>query len=105
MRIRITEMTIAIFAFVSTIQSAYADPDSWQMATLFSPSPTQLEREAKGHLVIYHGMRDIDVERAMDEQFERIETMMFTATIVTDQTGEPLRDRETGAFITEDDGC
>jgi hypothetical protein len=105
MRNRITEFAVSVIWLTSMMQPAYADQKAWQMATLFSPSPAQIEREEEGRVMIYHGMKDVDVERAMDDQFHRIETMMFTGTIVTDDTGQPLRDPKTGLVVTEDDGC
>jgi hypothetical protein len=98
-------MSATVFWFASTLPVAHADANSWQMTNLFKPSPAQIEREQKGRVMIYHGMKDTDVTRAMDEQFERVETMMFTGTIVTDGAGEPLRDPETGDIVVEDDGC
>ena len=94
-----------VILFASALSAAFADGNSWQMTNLFEPSPAQNEREKKGRVMIYHGLKDTDVNRAMEDQFERIETMMFTGTIVTDDTGQPLRDPETGAIVVEDDGC
>jgi hypothetical protein len=62
MRNRITEIAVSVFWLAFVIQTAHADQKSWQMATLFSPSTAQIERESKGRVMIYHGMKDVDVE-------------------------------------------
>jgi hypothetical protein len=77
----------------------------WQMQKLFDPSPAQLEREARGHITIFSHLPDTVVERAIEEQFDRVESMMFTRIIVTDNRGSPREDAESGEPITEDDGC
>lgn len=105
MRTRLSIISASVFWLTSTLQVACASGNIWQMATLFEPSPAQIEREKHGHVMIYHGMKDIDVSRAMDEQFERIGSMMFTGTIVTDDEGQSLRDPVTGIAVVEDDGC
>jgi len=100
-----TILPATVIVFASSLPIAHADGNSWKMTTLFEPSPAQIEREQKGRVMIYHGMKDTVVNRAMDEQFKRVETMMFTGTILTDDAGEPLRDPETGDIVVEDDGC
>lgn len=80
----------------------------WQMARLLDPSEADRKAEEKGRVMIYDGMTDREVARAMDEQFDRIEYMMFTRTLVADDSGKPRKDRESGELVTEstyDDGC
>lgn len=72
---------------------------------LFSPVPAERSAEARGQIYIYDGLRDLDIDRAMDQEFARIENLMFIRTKKTDQTGEVLKSPETGADIVEDDGC
>lgn len=72
---------------------------------LFEPSEAELRAEAAGRIYIYDGLRDVDVTRAMEEEFERVESMMFIREKKTDQKGEVLKNPETGVAIVEDDGC
>ena len=65
----------------------------------------QLEVERKGRVFIYDGMHTTDVERALDEEFDRIEHMMFSSTIITDTEGKPVTNPETGQVMVEEDGC
>jgi hypothetical protein len=87
--------------------SALADDpqQSWQLSLLFNPGDHQYEMERRGRVFIYDGLRDTVIEQALDEQYDRIEGMMFVNTVVTDDNGVPLTDPETGELLVEDDGC
>lgn len=78
---------------------------SWQMNRLFEPTQAELAAEARGRIIIYDGLTDKTVARALDEQFDRIGAMMFTRVVVTDEAGSPQRDRDSGEIVTENDGC
>ena len=97
----------ALLVFMgATAPAAPADPlTDWQQRRLFHPNEVQLHNERQGRIFIYDGLSDKLAQRAVDEQFHRVEHMMFTNTIVTDQTGEPVRDEETGDIVQEEDGC
>ena len=88
-----------------TVAAAAADVSDIELRRLFEPTTSERAAEAKGEIYIYEGLRDIDVQRAMDQQFERVENMMFIRTIKTDETGKTARDPETGVAVTSDDGC
>ena len=70
--------------------------DRFQMNALFNPSQALQQAEARGRVMIYDGLDEAVVERALDEQFERIEHMMFTRTRHTETNGD---------VSVEDDGC
>ena len=72
---------------------------------LFDPTPAELQAEESGRIYIYEGLRDIDVARAMEEEFERVDNMMFIRIKRTNEAGEVLKDPKTGAAMEEDDGC
>jgi len=70
--------------------------DDFQQKVLLSPTNSQLKAEKRGHIMIYDGLDNAVVERAFDEQFDRIEHMMFVRTRKAEMDGE---------FSYEDDGC
>lgn len=78
---------------------------AWKLGLLFNPGEQQLLLERKGRVVIYDNLKSSDIERALEEQFDRIENMMFVSTLITDDEGNFVRDRETGGIVVEDDGC
>lgn len=84
---------------------ADGDFDSWQYEQLFSPSPEQLRHERQGNITIYDGFLDSEVDRALSQQFARIENMMFVRIVITDESGQAETDDSTGEVIVEDDGC
>ena len=101
----IVPMLVIIAAMLIRPVTASA-ADSWQIKMLFDPTPNQLEMEQmRSRIMIYHGLKDVEVTSAMDDQFDRIEHMMFTGTVATDSRGEALIDEETGEPVVEDDGC
>jgi hypothetical protein len=72
---------LVIFIAFSIAGSAAAlavqPADDWQVQRLLQPTDAQRAREQQGHIFIYDGVKDRDVEHAMDQGFDRIGSMMF----------------------------
>ncbi|MGB5773076.1 MAG: hypothetical protein WBP89_00200 [Sedimenticolaceae bacterium] len=103
---KVTFLTALMTASLATgIASAGTDYRKWQLDRIHSPTPQQLAREQAGRVTISDELWDTDVERAMETQFDRIPSMMFVRTIITDQAGKPVDDAKTGGNATEDDDC
>lgn len=75
--------------------SAYA-ADSYQLNVLLTPSDSILLAEANGRVMIYDSLKSETIDLAMNEQFDRIESMMFVRTQYA---------QEDGVYEAEDDGC
>jgi len=93
-----------IYFLLFSLNLAHASPsttaginDVYQYNALFKPSENQLKAEARGHVLIYDGLSQKTIERALDEQFDRIENMMFIRIHKT-VAGD-------GEDSVEDDGC
>jgi len=95
---------LLLLQFSSTLVRGDQQTD-WYMQQLFEPTNAQLQQETRGWVQIYAGLRDVDVARATDEQFDRIEYMLFTRTKMTDTAGAVLTDLKTGEELVENDGC
>lgn len=76
-----------------------------ELRRLFEPTPAELRAEQAGRIYIYDGLRDTDIERAMEEEFDRLDSMMFIRVKITDQKGEVKKDPDTGVAYVQDDGC
>jgi hypothetical protein len=87
------------------ISANSAEAESWQEEMLYHPSADQLALEKEGLVMIYDGLTSRQVSDVLDTQFDRIGSMMFVRTVVTDDKGEALHDDESGQLIVEDDGC
>ena len=70
--------------------------DKFQYEVLLNPSQEVLEAEMRGYVMIYDGFENSVIEKAMTEQFGRIENMMFVRIRHTDEEGE---------MMVEEDGC
>ena len=86
---------IAASLLALSATSAFAE-NSFYEKTLFTPGDSMLKAESRGRIMIYDGMDDETVNRAMDEQFDRIDNMMFTRIHHVQDDGEEYVD---------DDGC
>jgi hypothetical protein len=91
--------------FSNSLLADGAPARNWQLSLLFDPGEQQYDMERRGRVFIYDGLRDTEVERALDEQYDRVESMMFVNTVITDEDGLPLKDEDTGEMLVEDDGC
>jgi hypothetical protein len=71
---------------------------SYQERRLWEPTPRELEDERNGQIYIYDGLTKSEVEAAMAQQFDRIDSMMFIRTVTppTEAGGKPQ---------IEEDGC
>ena len=61
---------------------------------LLSPSEHILVAEARGRVMIYDGLKNETVEKAMDEQISRIDNVMFVRTLNKQESGEVVADED-----------
>ena len=95
-------------AWIPTILMMYPGlviAGDWQEKLLFNPPESQLKAEQHGRIMIYDGLKDTQIRKAMHTQFDRIESIMFVRTIVTNDEGDAVLDSESGQVVVEDDGC
>lgn len=80
---------VAALLVVATLPpQVIAGANSYMYEMLESPSQTVLSAEAKGRVTIYDGLKNETVERALDQQFNRIESIMFIRTQDEQENGE-----------------
>jgi hypothetical protein len=72
--------------------------DRYDLRRLMQPSAAELTAEEKGRVHIYDSLEINEVNAALDEHFERIQSMMFVRINHLPPTGS-------GPAEVEDDGC
>ena len=85
--------TIAAAALMTTINPVNAG--NFQHNALFNPGQLQLQAEAGGRVMIYDRLDNETVELALNDQFDRIENMMFVRT----------RHVQASGIVEEDEDC
>lgn len=102
-----TRLSVPLFVLLAVAAAAgqAADVTDIELRRLLEPTPSELAQEEIGRIYIYDGLRDVDIDHAMRDHFDRVEHMMFIRTKKTDQDGVPKRKEETGEVMLEDDGC
>jgi hypothetical protein len=77
----------------------FAFPEaSYDMRRLMHPTPAELTSEEKGQVYIYDSLEINEINAALDENFDRMQNMMFTRIHHLPPTGS-------GPAEVEDDGC
>lgn len=84
----------------ASADSAQTKLEQWLLRRLNEPTDRERSHERAGHVYIYDGLLDREVDQAMDAHFDRIEYMMFVGTRRTPPSGATTDDAE-----TESPGC
>lgn len=91
---------------IAACGAAFAgDVSEIERRRLFEPSEAELRAETNGRIYIYDGLTQSDITAALDQEFDRVESMMFIRVRPTDNKGEVLMDPASGEALVEDDGC
>ena len=84
-------MGVTVVQLISGLALPVAAAD-WQAQRLLAPSGPQLSTEQRGRVVIYDGLDETLVDRALDTQFARVENMMFVRVRHTEPDGDSWTD-------------
>lgn len=77
-RVSRMNMTIAALLVITAVSAAQAaDVRDIELRRLFEPTPSERATEQQGRIYIYDGLNRDDISRAMTEEFDRVESMMF----------------------------
>ena len=68
------------FHLVSQNALAAGPTAAWELRQLHQPSDTLIENERRGRVTIYDGVTVAEIDKALDNQFDRIDAMMFVRT-------------------------
>jgi len=88
----------------SAAASVQTSLEQWQLRRLNEPTERERAHEREGHVYIYDGLTDREVDQALSAHFKRIEYMMFVGTRKTSAT-DAANSNVQGEAETESPGC
>ena len=80
-------LAAALGLSVLATQSFATSSSEYYENALFAPSESMLLAETRGRITIYDGVANHQIEQALDNQFDRIERMMFVRIQYDDPDG------------------
>ena len=89
---------LAVSALAAPELSSSAETNGYQLRRLLNPTPAELAAETKGQVYVYDNLYAHEVQEALETQFRRIDSMMFTRIRYPDP-GTPE------GYAVEEDGC
>ncbi len=98
-------LALTLLLHAVSFNLAAADVRDIELRRLFEPTPAELRAEQSGRIYIYDGLQTADVARALDEEFDRVESMMFVRTKKTENPRPEAKASATGSSGSDDDGC
>ncbi len=103
--ILITAVAVGLWSFGAAAQSK--DLRDIELRRLFEPTDAELGQERAGRVYIYDGLKETDIDRAMREQFPRVDSMMFIRVKPASAPREPDQPNTPVPATTyyQDDGC
>jgi len=103
----LVSLPVVLVAGLFAMQNVEAAPKyNERLVKSLSEMAAHPERSSNPYRVmVLDGFRDVDVDGFLNAHFENMQNVMFTGVIVTDKHGKPLRNKRTGGFLFEDDGC
>lgn len=96
-----TAILCCVAAHADQHRSLASPQDRYDLRRLMHPTPAELTSEERGKVRIYDSLEINEINAALDDNFERIQNMMFTRIHHLPPTGAgPDEEVE-----IEDDGC
>jgi hypothetical protein len=100
--------SVTLIAGLSGVATVATAAENWQERRLLHPTAAEIESEKRGRVFIYDRLQEGVVDEALDENFSRIDSMMFVrmrhpapANSETSSDGE--NESQEGGW--EDDDC
>jgi len=100
--------TFTLIAGLSGVAAEATAAENWQERRLLHPTAAEIESEKRGRIFIYDRLEEGVVDKAMDQNFSRIDNMMFVRMrhpAPADSETSPDGENESQEDGWEDDDC